>query len=96
MQPNFEGPCPKIKIFRIWTFWGPATQKGGPKTKIFQQMCKLGPNMYVLPNFGKPSLDNKEFKILTFWGLGLKIRAPNQNFSTDMKSETQNLCNHKF
>ena len=84
MQPNFEGPSSKIKILRIWTFWGPADQNGGPKTKIFQQMCKLGPNIYVLPNFGRPSLDNKEFKILTFGAWGLKTGAPNQNFSTDM------------
>ena len=74
------------KIIKNQKFWplGPGDLKQGPRTKIFQLIYNLGPNIYIQPNFGRPSLDNKNFEILTFGARGLKTGAPNQNFSTDM------------
>ena len=71
----------------------------GDPNQNFQLIWNQDTKIYEQPNFEGPTLKNKNSKILNFRGPGAgggQTRAPNQNFSIDMKSGQQNNYTVKF
>ena len=93
--PKFEGPTLKNKNFKILTFWGPGGQSGGSKPNFIKWYEIRTPKLVryqILKDL------HWKTKILKFWPFeapGAGTGAPNQNFSTDIKSGPQNECHIK-